>query len=93
MSSQLFYMFTQLMTIQLTECSETSAHKIQMPGNHQKERIQYYTLNFTVFFCVGCDKGLNRLMENYWRKWKAYRLYKEATEVTCVLEVMHTCYM
>jgi len=24
-----------------TECSETSAHKIQMPGNHPKERIQH----------------------------------------------------
>jgi len=24
-----------------TECSETLAHKIQMPGNHPKERIQY----------------------------------------------------
>ena len=24
-----------------TECSETSAHKIQMPGNHTKERIQH----------------------------------------------------
>jgi hypothetical protein len=28
------------------ECSETSAHKIQTPGNHPKERIQLnmYTL-------------------------------------------------
>jgi hypothetical protein len=24
-----------------TECSETSAHKIQKPGNHRKERIQH----------------------------------------------------
>jgi hypothetical protein len=25
-----------------TECSETSAHKIQTPGNHLKERIQHW---------------------------------------------------
>jgi predicted SnoaL-like aldol condensation-catalyzing enzyme len=24
-----------------TECSETLAHKIQMPGNHPDERIQH----------------------------------------------------
>jgi len=24
-----------------TECSETSAHKFQTPGNHPKERIKY----------------------------------------------------
>jgi len=24
-----------------TECSETLAHKIQMPGNHPKERLQH----------------------------------------------------
>jgi len=28
------------MNMELTECSETSAHKIQTPGNHPKERIQ-----------------------------------------------------
>jgi len=26
-----------------TECSETSAHKIQKPGNHAQERIQEVT--------------------------------------------------
>jgi len=25
-----------------TGCSETPAYKIQMPGNHPKERIQHY---------------------------------------------------
>jgi len=25
-----------------TDCSETSAYKIQMPGNHPKERIQHH---------------------------------------------------
>jgi len=29
------------MKIELTECSETSVHKIQAPGNHPKERIQH----------------------------------------------------
>jgi hypothetical protein len=27
-----------------TECSETSAHKFQTPGNHAKERIQLSSL-------------------------------------------------
>jgi len=29
------------MKIEETECSETSVHKIQMPENHPKERIQH----------------------------------------------------
>ena len=29
------------MKMELIECSETSAHKIKMPGNHPKEWIQY----------------------------------------------------
>jgi hypothetical protein len=29
------------MKMGLTECSETSAHKIQALGNHPKERIQH----------------------------------------------------
>jgi hypothetical protein len=28
-----------------TQCSETSAYKIQMPGNHTKESI-HFTMNF-----------------------------------------------
>jgi hypothetical protein len=28
------------MKVEQTECSETSAYKIQTPGNHPKERIQ-----------------------------------------------------
>jgi hypothetical protein len=28
------------MKMEMTECSETSAHKIQALGNHPKERIQ-----------------------------------------------------
>jgi hypothetical protein len=33
-----------------TECSETSAHKIQTPGNRPKERIQQL-LNSFLFLC------------------------------------------
>jgi len=29
------------METELTECSETSAYKIQTPGNYTKERIQH----------------------------------------------------
>jgi len=29
------------MKLELSECSETSAHKIQPPGNDPKERIQH----------------------------------------------------
>ena len=33
------FLLTPLMKMEQTECSETSAHKIQTPGNHTKERI------------------------------------------------------
>ena len=33
--------WTLTMKMEQTECSETSVHKIQKPGNHPKERIQY----------------------------------------------------
>jgi len=49
-----------------TECSETSAYKIQSPGNHQKERIQHSehgerlisrkTFHFLHLTCVRCRK-------------------------------------
>ena len=34
--------------MELTECSETSAHKIQTPENHPKERIQEWLLLYHV---------------------------------------------
>jgi len=34
-------LFTRPMKLEWTECPETSAHKIQTPGNHPKERIQH----------------------------------------------------
>jgi hypothetical protein len=77
-----------------TERSETLVHKIQTLGDHPKERIQHYILNFTFFFLMYCcDKELNGLMENYWRRWRAHRQYNRATEGARVSEVTHTCYM
>jgi hypothetical protein len=38
---QLFFLFIWPMTMEQIVCSETLAHKIQMPGNHPKERIQH----------------------------------------------------
>ena len=32
------------MQMEQTECSETSAYKIQTPGNYPEENIQYYVL-------------------------------------------------
>jgi hypothetical protein len=42
-SSHLFFLLTPPMKMGLTKCSETSAHKIQTPGNHPKERILHYS--------------------------------------------------
>jgi len=35
-----YVLFTRPMKTEKTECPETSAHKIQTPVNHPKERIQ-----------------------------------------------------
>jgi len=32
-----FFLLTLPMKMELTECSETSAHKVQMPENHPKK--------------------------------------------------------
>jgi hypothetical protein len=40
-SSWFFLLLTQTMKMEQIECSEMSAYKIQTPGNHPKERIQY----------------------------------------------------
>ena len=36
------------MKMEQTECSETSAYKFQMPGNHPKESIQQDSVNLCV---------------------------------------------
>ena len=40
-STWLFFLLTPPMKMERTECSETSGHKCQMPGNHRKSRIQH----------------------------------------------------
>jgi hypothetical protein len=40
-SSQLFFLVTPPTNLEETERSETSANKIQKPGNHPKERIEH----------------------------------------------------
>jgi len=37
-----FFLLTPPMMMEQTECSETLAHKIQMLGNHPKERIRQF---------------------------------------------------
>jgi len=39
-SSQLFFLLTLPMKMEQTESSETSAYKIQLPGNYPNKRIQ-----------------------------------------------------
>jgi len=35
-----FFLLAPPMKMELTECSDMSAHKIQIPANHPKDRIQ-----------------------------------------------------
>jgi len=44
------------MKMELTECSETSAHKIQMPANHPKENIICIT-----FYCFNRETPLTTI--------------------------------
>jgi hypothetical protein len=52
-SCRLFFLHTPPMKMELTFCSETSAHKIQTPGNHPKERIQQSASSYAdvQFYC------------------------------------------
>jgi hypothetical protein len=36
-----FFLLTPHVKMEQTQCSETSAHKIQTPGNHLKERRHF----------------------------------------------------
>ena len=38
-----------------TECSETSAYKIQTPGNYPEESIQHVSSGFCTFFKINKD--------------------------------------
>jgi len=49
-----------------TECSETSAYKLQTPGNHPEVSIQ-------VFICIGItqrtwESGCWRLQQLWWKQ-------------------------
>jgi hypothetical protein len=57
----------------LWQCSETSAHKIQPPGNHQKERKQHvlsyinvlcfrYTRLWVICDAAECERGRTQLL-------------------------------
>jgi len=39
------------MKMEQTDCSETSAYKIQMPGNYPEESIQYFSLLLCLNIC------------------------------------------
>jgi hypothetical protein len=50
------------MEMEQTECSETSAYKIQTPGNYPKETIQYKLLLFySLYFVEYKDKYFTAL--------------------------------
>ena len=57
--SKLFFLLTRPMKMEQTECSETSAHKFQTPGNHSKEKMQQIKVLFIIRFHYFLDKRLN----------------------------------
>ena len=46
-----FGTLSSIMEMELTEYSETSAHKIHTPEDHPKERIHYSYLFVIIFDC------------------------------------------
>ena len=55
------------MKMELADCSETSAYKIQTPGNHPKERINLPSV-FGIFHALdnhGCDCDKTRFLSVY----------------------------
>jgi len=56
---------TRPMKMGQAECSETSAHKIQAPGNCPKERLQHvrlYWLNILLLLRTNYSRGYNYFM-------------------------------
>ena len=47
-SSRLLFLLAPPMRLEQTECSETSAHKIQTPGNHPKEKNTTYVFIYSI---------------------------------------------
>ena len=58
-------LFTRPMEMELTECSETSAHKIHTPVNHPKERIQQNLIRRAVK--PGLPEGTKGPIEAHYR--------------------------
>jgi len=50
------------MKMEQTECSETSAYKIQTPGNYPEENIQHDYFDFP---CDGDQKWLKHIVDIY----------------------------
>jgi hypothetical protein len=44
------------MKMEQIECSETSAYKIQRPGNHPEENIQHYEIIHLLAYEDGTDR-------------------------------------
>jgi hypothetical protein len=42
------------MKMEQIECSETSAYKIQTPGNHPEENIQHIKINSKLYYLKEC---------------------------------------
>jgi hypothetical protein len=59
------------MKMDQTECSETSAHKIQTPGNYPEENIQHteYGESLKSRIQITCLEFINTVCWNY--MWKA----------------------
>jgi len=55
-----------------TECSETSAYKIQTPGNYPEESIEFF---FFFFFCengiTGFATGMKYFYVPFWGSWNS----------------------
>jgi hypothetical protein len=60
--------YTPSMQMELRQCSETSAHKIQTPRNHPKERIQNSEQG-------GSLKSLKLIVKYYARNTKDFHLH------------------
>jgi len=61
------------MKVEHTECSETSAHKIQAPGNHQKKTAPCNTLLVKYFIACMNDLFAGVQLLYLW-SWKWLRL-------------------
>jgi hypothetical protein len=58
------------MKMEQIECSETSAYKIQTPGNHPEENIQQI---YVCFLCATPLKFLNQLADFYGTWYVGYK--------------------